>query len=238
MTNLSSFAELMKRATEEKRLREEADAERKVREVAPLLSELFETVAKGKEKATEIPGKDKILQLVTDLEEKVEEIQTKVDDPAQAEEVTLTEKKFLKLFNRLQADFQALKKHVESRPVYGSGGGSGEVRILRMDDLDSSGLQDGASLVWSASLNKFILQMPSGTGSTTEEEMPYSKRIDFINDNLFYKGEAVVGASESDSVWRIRRVTIGSDSDVTELWANGSAQFIHAWSDRLTITYS
>jgi hypothetical protein len=234
MTNLSSFAELMKRATEEKRLREEAEAERKVREVAPLLSELFETVAKGKEKAIEIPGKDKILQLVTDLEEKVEEIQTKVDDPTQAEDVTLTEKKFLKLFNRLQADFQALKKHVESRPVYGSGGGSGEVRILRMDDLDSSGLQDGASLVWSASLNKFILQIPT----SSDEEMPYAKRVDFITDDELYKGEAAVGSSESDPVWRIRKLTIGSDSDVTEVWAGGSAQYIHAWSDRLTLTYT
>lgn len=235
MTNLSSFAQLMKEAAEEKKRREEAEAERKLKEVTPLLSELFSTVAKGKEKASELPGKDQIIKLVTELEEKIEEAPKVVE-----KEDSTEEKKLVKMFNRLQSDFQALKKHVETKTSggYGSSGG-GEVKILRMDDVDPSGLQDGATMVWSATLNKFVLALPtSGGGTTTDEEMPFSKRIDFITDNLLYRGEAIVGASETDPVWRIRRVTIGSDSDITEVWAGGSSQYIYAWSDRLTLNYT
>ena len=135
MTNLSSFAELIKKATDEKRIREAAEAERKVNEVSPLLSDLFATIAKGKEvkkailekespllaelqdalanpdklKLQKQEKKDRIVELVAELEEKAEEIQSRVDTtPEPKEVVTDLEKKFLKLFNRLQNDFQTL----------------------------------------------------------------------------------------------------------------------------------
>lgn len=66
----------------------------------------------------------------------------------------------------------------------------------------------------------------------------YQKRIDFINDNLLYKAEAVIGASESSQVWRIRKIVIGNDGDVSETWAEGSGNFSFAWADRLTYNYS
>ena len=66
----------------------------------------------------------------------------------------------------------------------------------------------------------------------------YAKRVDFINDNLFYKGEAAPGSSESSGVWRISLVSLGADGDVTETWANGNANFTKSWTDRLSYTYS
>lgn len=81
-------------------------------------------------------------------------------------------------------------------------------------------------------------QGPPGPAGQAEEDVVYSKRIDFINDNLLYKGEAVVGSSESNPVWRIRKITVGNDGDVTEVWASGSADFLHAWTARLGYTYS
>jgi hypothetical protein len=76
-------------------------------------------------------------------------------------------------------------------------------------------------------------------GTPTVEDMDmYSKRVDFINDNLLYKGEANAGSLESASVWRIRRVEIGLDGDVTETFADGNANFDNAWTDRITKVYS
>jgi hypothetical protein len=65
----------------------------------------------------------------------------------------------------------------------------------------------------------------------------YAKRVDFINDNLLYKGEAIVGTAPSASSWRIVRITIGNDGDVTNEWANGNTNFNNIWNDRTGLTY-
>ena len=81
-------------------------------------------------------------------------------------------------------------------------------------------------------------QGPPGPAGIAEEDVVYSKRIDFINDDLLYKGEAPVGSTESNALWRIRQITVGADGDVTEVWAGGTAEFDKAWSQRLSYSYS
>lgn len=81
-------------------------------------------------------------------------------------------------------------------------------------------------------------QGPPGPAGLAEEDVVYSKRIDFISDDLLYKAEAPVGSSESSPVWRIRRISVGLDGDVTEVWAGGTSNFDKAWSQRLTYSYS
>lgn len=78
------------------------------------------------------------------------------------------------------------------------------------------------------------LQGPAGG----EDEVALAKRVDFITDNLLYRGEAVPGTLNSAPGWRIRRLVIGSDNDVTEEWADGTADYIKIWDNRLTYTYS
>lgn len=78
----------------------------------------------------------------------------------------------------------------------------------------------------------------AGINVTSEEDQVYSKRIDFISDSVLYKGEAAVGSSESSSVWRIRKITIAGDNDISETWANGTANTVHIWANRLTYTYN
>lgn len=78
---------------------------------------------------------------------------------------------------------------------------------------------------------------PGGPEGTSEENKVYAKRIDFINDAELYRGEAPVGSLESASIWRIRKITIAADSDVTETWAEGSAEFNKIWQDRLSYQY-
>lgn len=80
-------------------------------------------------------------------------------------------------------------------------------------------------------------QGPPGPAGVAEEEMAYSKRTDFSNSAVIYRGEALPGSDETASVWRIRRLTLSADDDVTEEWADGNANFDNVWADRLTLTY-
>jgi hypothetical protein len=79
--------------------------------------------------------------------------------------------------------------------------------------------------------------MPNQSESTSDEEMPYAKRIDFITENELYRAEAAVGTLDSSPAWRIRKIVIGADNDVTETWAGGSALYDKVWNDRLSYTY-
>jgi ABC-type phosphate/phosphonate transport system substrate-binding protein len=80
-----------------------------------------------------------------------------------------------------------------------------------------------------------------GDPGTSEDDVPYAKRIDAVSsgtDNIYYKGEAVPGTLESAAGWRIRKVVVENDDDVTETWANGTAAFDKIWNDRLSYTFS
>lgn len=83
-----------------------------------------------------------------------------------------------------------------------------------------------------------VLEFSPGPVGPSEDDVMYAKRVDFVTDNLLYRGEAPVGAPESSPVWRVRRITFGAvDGDVTEQWAGGTADFDKAWADRLSLTY-
>lgn len=76
---------------------------------------------------------------------------------------------------------------------------------------------------------------PSGA-SSSGEVVPYSEKIDTVNEDVVYKGEAIPGSSESSPVWRISKTTFTGD-DIEKQWANGNADFVNMWSLRLTLTY-
>ena len=84
--------------------------------------------------------------------------------------------------------------------------------------------------------------------------MPLASRADIVDGfngttpavgfETIYIGEAAVGTLDAASDWRIRRIIIdnNSDGDATTEWAellgNATADFVHSWNDRLTLTYS
>lgn len=75
--------------------------------------------------------------------------------------------------------------------------------------------------------------------SVPEDPVPYAERVDMTNnETVIYKGEASVGTLEGAGTWRIRRLTIAGDNDVTTEWAGGSAAFNQIWDDRLGLSYS
>ena len=79
---------------------------------------------------------------------------------------------------------------------------------------------------------------PQGVAGISEDEIVYSKRIDFTTDSTLYKGEALVGSSEGSAAWRIRYIVIGNDGDVSETWASGNANFDKVWADRASLSYT
>lgn len=87
-------------------------------------------------------------------------------------------------------------------------------------------------------INGRIQELPITDTIVEGDIQVYSKRIDFISDNELYRGEAAVGSSESDPVWRIRKITISPTSDITEIWAEGVSSFSKIWNNRLVYNYS
>lgn len=73
-----------------------------------------------------------------------------------------------------------------------------------------------------------------------EDVMPpvYATRTDFASSTVIYVGEAVPGTLDADAAWRIKRLTIAGDDDVTTEWASGTASFVNAWADRASLSYS
>lgn len=65
-----------------------------------------------------------------------------------------------------------------------------------------------------------------------------TKRIDFVSDSEFYRGEALPGTSENNPAWRISFVVIAGDGDVSEKWADGNSNFDKVWVDRAILTYT
>lgn len=82
------------------------------------------------------------------------------------------------------------------------------------------------------------LEMPAGQGiSGVYGSSEYTIRIDQVDPETIYRGEAEPGSSESMTVWRIQRITITPTSTVV-LWANGNRNFNNRWTDRLSLTYT
>ena len=240
MSDLNSFAELIRKGKEEKRLKDIQEQERTIAKNAPLLSDLFKTVSNAKrieEKRQAVVAKVDELEANQVTQEDIDELVTEKIEQVSTE----AEKKLAAIVKKLQEDITNLKRHVDSKPSYtmAASGGSGEVRILRMDDVVRGTPQNGAVLTWDSTLNKFKFVVPlNNDGSTTDEEMPYAKRVDFITDNELYKGEAAVGTTDGQPFWRLHKIVIGNDNDVTETWAGGNADFDKVWADRLTYNYT
>lgn len=114
-----------------------------------------------------------------------------------------------------------------------------ENNLISKDAPTFISIKDTSSIVVEIGTSTTILAGAIGpAGASTEELDVYSKRIDFISDDEFYKGEAFVGSPENTPVWRIRKTSIGPGGDVTETWAEGSASFDKIWTNRLSLIYS
>ena len=94
--------------------------------------------------------------------------------------------------------------------------------------------QEGQVMVFDSTTSSWVNKTLLAQG----EEEVLAKRTDFIGSNTIYKGEAAVGSLDSLAAWRIRRILIAVDGDISETFASGTANFDKIWDDRLTYTYS
>ena len=106
------------------------------------------------------------------------------------------------------------------------------------DDTESTVVLIDEETIYYLTEEKGGAQDGRPTQDMDEEEMAYSKRIDFVTENLIYKGEGTTGSLESAPAWRIRRIVIAGDGDISETWANGTANFSQIWDNRSLLTYS
>ena len=61
-------------------------------------------------------------------------------------------------------------------------------------------------------------------------------RIDEASATVTYIGEAKVGASPSDPVWRISRILISGTETIIQ-YADGSTNWNSVWNDRASLNY-
>ena len=130
-------------------------------------------------------------------------------------------------------------KVIESFILHGVPGNNS----LSVDELELSDTAVVGSIALDVNSSIFYKKVESGTGETKwvfleDNSMVPTKRVDFITDDLFYRGFAVPGTLESDAKWRIERVQIELDGDSASIWADGNVLFDNVWDDRLSLAYS
>lgn len=60
--------------------------------------------------------------------------------------------------------------------------------------------------------------------------------IDNTTPDVFYIGNAAIGASEASPVWRIKKIE--GTTYTTIKWASGTTGFVNIWNDRASLIYS
>ena len=72
--------------------------------------------------------------------------------------------------------------------------------------------------------------------SVTTIDTTYAVRLDQVDANTLYIGEAPIGSAEANPVWRIRKFLVsGTVSSI--YWADGNQQFDNIWDNRASLTY-
>jgi hypothetical protein len=102
---------------------------------------------------------------------------------------------------------------------------------LGNDDDVAISADDGD--VWRKVAGSWVLQ--GGFGNVAQ-----AKQVDFAGGSpeIIYSGAAAPGSITSAAVWRISRVTLQSDGDVTVQWADGNDAYDNIWDNRAALSYS
>lgn len=120
-------------------------------------------------------------------------------------------------------------------------GGGGSYKLVDNADVDKSAIRnvvENAILIYDPAKKKFIAESFVNVLERlrTDLEVQYNRLIDTV-DNYIYIGEALPGTATSEAKWRIKRVDQQSGDDYDIIWADGTADFVKIWDDRLSLTY-
>lgn len=64
----------------------------------------------------------------------------------------------------------------------------------------------------------------------------YATRIDEASATVTYIGDAAIGSTAAQSVWRIKKIDSSSGTIIT--FADGNGNFDNVWNDRASLSYS
>ena len=70
----------------------------------------------------------------------------------------------------------------------------------------------------------------------TPIDTSYAVRLDSIDANTTYVGEAPIGANGTESRWRLRKL-VQDGSVLSIFWADGNQSFDNVWDNRASLTY-
>ena len=107
-----------------------------------------------------------------------------------------------------------------------------------IDSDDSITLSDSTDTV-EVSFEGGISQTTIINQFDSEDDVPLNEEVDFVDDDVIYKGWADEGTTMDQALWRIQKITfINDEGDVRKRYANDNSGFIHIWNDRATFDYS
>lgn len=86
-------------------------------------------------------------------------------------------------------------------------------------------------------VNVADISIDKSSDSIATESYEQSTRIDEASATVSYFGFALVGSSESSSVWKIKRLTVSSNITKVE-YADGNINYDNNWSNRASLSYS
>lgn len=76
------------------------------------------------------------------------------------------------------------------------------------------------------------------TGSANSVALTTRTDTDGASPETIYKGTANPGSATSLAVWRMERITIATDGDISILYADGNDSFDNIWDSRAALSYS
>lgn len=86
-------------------------------------------------------------------------------------------------------------------------------------------------------VNVVDITLDRANDSVTSYTPDETLRIDEASSSVSYFGFASVGASESSSVWKIKKLTVTGSTTKLE-WADGNNNYDNNWSNRASLSYS
>jgi hypothetical protein len=137
---------------------------------------------------------------IEDINGILEQIQSRVQE---------TDSKQDKLLQKMKVELENMRKLFFNKLQFiSSNSGGGEVRILRMDDIDTSNIGDGKSVIWDSSVGKFVFVDPASVSGVANAVDKYTITAQNLVDGFL-------------------DLTTSADltkSEQTELQMNGSSQ--------------
>lgn len=141
---------------------------------------------------------------------------------------------FTQQFGAIEQEFN---KRLKALGIGGGGGGSfkildnADVEYTKLSNVPGKGI-----LIFDENKMKFNVRSIDDFLIEAGADVKYDRLVD--EDGVFtYIGDADPGSAKTAAAWRIKRVEDLGGGDQEIIYANGTADFVHIWDDRATLSY-